>query len=57
VLGKIFVPKKQEVIEEWREMHNEDLHNLSLSSNIIWVIKSKRMSGVETCRKVTTWET
>jgi hypothetical protein len=43
VLGKILGPKKQEVIEEWREMHNEDLHYLCSSANIIWVIKSKMM--------------
>jgi hypothetical protein len=27
----------------WRRLHNEELHNLYASSNIISVIKSKRM--------------
>jgi hypothetical protein len=32
-----------EVIDGWEELHNEDLHELQSSPNIIWVIKSRRM--------------
>jgi hypothetical protein len=28
---------------EWRKLHNEELHNLYSSPNIITMIKSKRM--------------
>jgi hypothetical protein len=27
----------------WRELHNEELHNMYTSANIIRIIKSKRM--------------
>jgi hypothetical protein len=39
----IFGRKRDKVTEEWRELHNEELHNLYLFSNIIRQIKSKRM--------------
>jgi hypothetical protein len=35
--------KRQEVAGGWRRLHNEELHNLHTSSNIIRVIKSRRM--------------
>jgi hypothetical protein len=28
VLGRIFEPKRDEVIGGWRKLHNEELHNL-----------------------------
>jgi hypothetical protein len=28
VLGRIFGPKRDEVTEGWRKLHNEKLHNL-----------------------------
>jgi hypothetical protein len=31
------------VTGDWRKLHNEELHNLYSSSNIIRMIKSKRM--------------
>jgi hypothetical protein len=31
------------VIRGWRELHNEDLHNLYSSPSIIRMIKSRRM--------------
>jgi hypothetical protein len=33
-------PKRDEVTGEWRKMHNEKLHNLYSSLNIIRTIKS-----------------
>jgi hypothetical protein len=35
VLRKIFGLKRDEVTGEWRKLHNEELHNLYSSSNII----------------------
>jgi hypothetical protein len=44
VLRRIFGPKRDEVTEMWRKLHNEELHDLYCSSNIVRVIKSRRMS-------------
>ena len=41
-LRRIFEPKR-DVNGEWRRLHNEELHGLYLSSNIIRVIKSRRL--------------
>jgi hypothetical protein len=35
VLWRIFGPKRDEVIEEWRKLHNEELHILYSSPNIV----------------------
>jgi hypothetical protein len=35
VLRRIFEPKRDEVTGEWVELHNEELHNLYSSPNII----------------------
>jgi hypothetical protein len=43
VLRRIFGPKRDEVIEQWRKLHNEELNNLYSSPNIVRVIKSRRM--------------
>jgi hypothetical protein len=43
VLRRIFVPKRDEVTEEWRKLHNEELHNLYSSPDIIRQVKSRRM--------------
>jgi hypothetical protein len=42
VLRKIFGPKREED-GSWRKLHNDELHNLYSSPNIVWVIKSRRM--------------
>jgi len=43
VLRRIFGPKKDEVTGEWRKLHNEELNDLYCSSDIVRVIKSRRM--------------
>jgi hypothetical protein len=43
VLRTIFGPKRDEVTEGWRKLHNEELHNLYASQCIIRMIKSRRM--------------
>jgi hypothetical protein len=40
---RIFGPKREEVAGGWRRLHNEELHNLYASPNIIRVFKSQRM--------------
>jgi hypothetical protein len=46
VLRRIFGPKRDEVMGDWRKLHNEELHNLYSSPNIIRIIKSRRMRWV-----------
>jgi transcription termination factor 2 len=40
---RIFGPKREED-GSWRKLHNDELHNLYSSPNIVKVIKSRRMS-------------
>jgi hypothetical protein len=41
VLRRIFGPKRDEVMEEWRKLHNEELHNLYLPPDSIRQVKSR----------------
>jgi hypothetical protein len=43
VLRRMFEPKKDEVIRDWRKRHNEELDNLYSSPSIIRMIKLRRM--------------
>jgi hypothetical protein len=43
VLRRIFGPKRDEVTSEWRQLHNEELHDLYSSPSIIRIIKSRRV--------------
>jgi hypothetical protein len=47
VLRKIFGPKRDEVTGEWRKLHNEELHNLYSSPDIISQIKTRQMRLAE----------
>jgi hypothetical protein len=43
VLRSVFGSKRDEVTEEWRKLHNEELRDLYSSPSIIIIIKSKKM--------------
>jgi hypothetical protein len=43
VLRRIFRPKRGEATGGWRRLHNEELHLLYSSPNIIRIIKSREM--------------
>jgi hypothetical protein len=36
-------PKREKVARGWRRLHNEELHNLYTSLNVIRVIKLRRL--------------
>jgi hypothetical protein len=40
---RIFGPKMEEVTGDRRKLHNEELHNLYSSPNVIRMMKSKRI--------------
>jgi hypothetical protein len=42
-LRRIIGPGRDEMMGEWRKLHNEELHNLYSSPSIIRQIKSRRM--------------
>jgi len=44
MLRRIFGSKRDEVIGEWRKLHNEKLNDLYSSPNIIRVNKSRTMT-------------
>jgi hypothetical protein len=43
VLRRIFGPMRDQVMGGWRNLHNEELHDLYLSPSIIRIIKLRRM--------------
>jgi hypothetical protein len=43
VLGRTFGPRRDEVTEEWRKLHKEELNDMYSSPNINRVIKTRRM--------------
>jgi hypothetical protein len=43
VLRRVFGPMREEVIGEWRKLHNEELNDLYSLPNIVRVVKSRRM--------------
>jgi hypothetical protein len=72
-LRRIFGPKRDEVTGEWRKFHNEELHNLYSSADIIRQVKANEVGGAcskhgkgqksvqsfggRARRKETTWKT
>jgi hypothetical protein len=60
VLRRIFGPERDEVMGEWRKLHNGELRKLYSSQDIIRQIKSRRMrlaGHVARKGKKITWET
>jgi len=49
VLSRIFGPKRDEVVGEWRKLHNGELNDLYSSYNIVRVIKWR---GIRRARHV-----
>jgi hypothetical protein len=47
VLRRVCGPKRDEITGGWRKMHNEELHKLYSSPNIIGMISSRRMRWAE----------
>jgi hypothetical protein len=47
VLRRVFGFRRDEVTREWRKLHNNELHDIYSSPNIVRVIKSKgiRLAG------------
>ena len=43
VLRRVFGPKGDEVIGDWRKLHNEELNDLYPLPNIVRVVISRRM--------------
>jgi hypothetical protein len=43
VLRRVSGPKRDEVTGEWKKLHNEELNDLYSLSNIVRVVKSRRM--------------
>jgi hypothetical protein len=46
VLRIIFGPRREEEKGEWKNFHNEELHNFSSSPNNVSRIKSRKMRWV-----------
>jgi hypothetical protein len=46
VLRRIYGTNREEVGGDWKRLHNEKLHNLYASKNIIRVIKSRKIGWV-----------
>jgi hypothetical protein len=49
VLRRIFGPKRDEMMGGWRRLNKEELHGLYSLSNIIRIMKSRRMRWAGAC--------
>jgi hypothetical protein len=52
VLRRIFWAKRDEVQQEWRKLHYEELNYLYSTSNIFRVLKSRRMRWAEQVARI-----
>jgi hypothetical protein len=52
VLRRIFGPKRDEMTGDLRKLHNEELHNLYSSPNIINMIKSRMIRWAEHAARI-----
>ena len=50
------VPKKDDITGKWRRLHNEELHDLHSTPNIIRVIKARRLRDAEHLARADTAE-
>jgi hypothetical protein len=46
---RVFSPKRDEMVSDWRKMHNEELHNLYSLPSIIGVIQVKENEKGRAC--------
>ena len=44
-LKGIFGPKSDELTRDWRQLHDEELHDMCCSRNIITLTRSRGMGG------------
>jgi hypothetical protein len=49
---RIFGPKRYEVVGDSRELYLGELHNLYSSTNIIRMMKSRRMGGTSNVARI-----
>jgi len=47
VLRRIFAPKREAVVGDWRRLHNEEVYDLYASPSVVRVIISRWMSWPE----------
>jgi hypothetical protein len=52
VFTRTFGPQRVEVVGCWRRLHNEELHNLYASPNVIRVIKLRRIRAAQNAARV-----
>jgi hypothetical protein len=43
IMRRIYALRRDEATGEWRQLHNEELHDLYSSPSIIRIMKSRRM--------------
>jgi len=46
VLREVFRLKREKVTRDWRKLHSENLHDLSSTPSIIWMITSRQKRWV-----------
>jgi hypothetical protein len=55
VLRRIVGSKRDEVTGGWRKLHNEELHNLYSSPNVIRMIKTRRIRWASHVARIGYW--